>query len=177
MKYCNKQSVSSGRTLHYLKRIFESTKEELQDLCDSYFAYLYDEGFELNISTGLLEEKCITITKPNSEGPTYKFSWDEIKDYFIPFFQTLLAKEQLFTSKNIIYTGILFKYIKPKHIHHAKANAPWYEYPSEQDTKIFQPTPQQIINDEILDVPTTIYSTAKCMNHIYEINIIVKAKI
>jgi hypothetical protein len=148
--------------------------EELQDLCDSYFAYLYDEGFEVNITTGLLDERCIKIHKPNSSGPTYKFSWDDVKDYFIPFLQILLTKEDLYQPSYIIKTGILFNFIKPKHIHHAKANAPWYDYPSEQDTKIFQPTPQQIINDEILDEPSTIYSTAKCMNHIYEITILVK---
>jgi hypothetical protein len=152
----------------------ENLVEELQDLCDSYFAYLYDEGFEIRISTGLLEEICIKLCKPNNDGPTYNFSWDEIKDYFIPFLQRLLTKVDLYQASYIIKTGILFNYIKPKHIHHAKANAPWYDYPSEQDTKIFQPTPQQIINDEILDEPSTIYSTAKCMNHIYEISILVK---
>lgn len=148
--------------------------EELQDLCDSYFAYLYDEGFEVKISIGILDERCIKINKPNSSGPTYNFSWNDIKDYFIPFLQSLLRKEDLYQPSWIVKTGILFNYIKPKHIHHAKANAPWYDYPSEQDTKIFQPTPQQIINDEILDEPSTIYSTAKCMNHIYEITILLK---
>jgi hypothetical protein len=162
--------------MKYLKKIFENTTEdELQDLCDSYFPYLYDEGFEIRISTGILEEMCIKIHKPNNDGPTYNFSWDQIKDYFIPFLQRLLTKVDLYQANSyIIKTGILFKYIKPKHIHHAKANAPWYDYPSEQDTKIFQPTPQQIINDEILDETSTKYSTAKCMNHIYEINILVK---
>lgn len=147
--------------------------EELQDLCDSYFAYLYDEGFELEIEERTENYGRIRICKPNPSGPTYKFSWDEIKDYFIPFLQILLTKEDLY--KNIIIkTGILFKYIKPKHIHHAKANAPWYDYPSEQDTKLFEFTPQKIINDEVLDEPSTIYSTAKCMNYIYEINILIK---
>lgn len=148
--------------------------EELQDLCDSYFAYLYDEGFEVKISIGILDERFIKINKPNSSGPTYNFSWNDIKDYFIPFLQSLLRKEDLYQPSYIIKTGILFNYIKPKHIHHARANAPWYDYPSEQDTKIFQPTPQQIINDEILDEPSTIYSTAKCMNYIYEITILIK---
>lgn len=30
MKYCRKQSVSSGRTLHYLKRIFESLDKDIK---------------------------------------------------------------------------------------------------------------------------------------------------
>jgi hypothetical protein len=163
--------------MKHLRKFNESiaSKEDLQDLCDSYFAYLYDEGFEVDISTGLLEERCIKIHKPNSSGPTYNFSWTEIKNYFIPFLQRLLTKEDLYQSSYIIKTGILFKFIKPKHIRHAKANAPWYDYPSEQDTKILQPTPQQIINDKILDEPSTVFSTAKCMNHIYEINILVKS--
>ena len=165
--------------MKYLKPFNENkdNTEELQDLCDSYFAYLYDEGFEVRISTGILDERSpswhIKINKPNSSGPTYNFSWNDIKDYLIPFLQILLRKEDLYTN-TIINTGILIKFIKPKHIHHTRANAPWYDYPSEQDTKLFQPTPEQIINDEILDEPSTIYRTAKCMNHIYEITILVK---
>lgn len=165
--------------MKYLKPFYENngrSKEELQDLCEGSLAYLLDEGFVVDVDyTDYIKPniKLIKISKPNTEGPTYNFSWNEIKDYFIPFIQRLLSTEELYTNI-AIKTGIIFKYIKPKHIHHAKANAPWYEHSSEQETKMFQPTAQQIINDEILDQPTTIYSTAKCMNHIYEINILLK---
>lgn len=163
--------------MKYLKPFYENngrSKEELQDLCEGSLAYLLDEGFVLDIK--YIPKNNIKLIKIyfnwSNYGELY-FSWNEIKDYFIPFIQRLLSTEELYTNI-AINTGIMFKYIKPKHIHHAKANAPWYEYPSEQETKLFQPTAQQIINDEILDEPSTIYSTAKCMNHIYEINILLK---
>lgn len=165
--------------MKYLKPFYENngrSKEELQDLCEGSLAYLLDEGFVVDVEyTDYINPniKLIKISKPNTEGPTYNFSWNEIKDYFIPFIQRLLSTEELYTNI-AIKTGIMFKYIKPKHIHHAKANAPWYEHHSEQETKMFQPTSQQIINDEILNEPTTIHGDAKCMNHIYEINILLK---
>lgn len=158
--------------------------EELQDLCDSYFAYLYDEGFEIQIEGQESSGYVIKIVKPTVErnfsiNPlclwgNQTFTWDEIKDYFIPFTQQLLKNHDL-NPNPFASTGITFKYIKPKYIHHAKANAPWYEHPSTLNAGVFfRPTPQQIINDEILDEPSTIYSTAKCMNYIYEINILLK---
>lgn len=56
--------------MKYLRKIFEDNTEELKDLCDSYFAYLYDEGFEVKISIGILDERSpswrIKINKPNS---------------------------------------------------------------------------------------------------------------
>ena len=165
--------------MKYLKPFNENTenfKEELQDLCEGSLAYLLDEGFVLDVDyTDYINPniKLIKISKPNTEGPTYNFSWNEIKDYFIPFIQRLLSTEELYTNI-AIKTGIVFKYIKPKHIHHAKANAPWYENSTQYETKMFQPTAQQIINDEILDEPTTINGDAKCMNHIYQINILLK---
>ncbi len=171
--------------MKYLKKIFENTtQDELQDLCDSYFAYLYDEGFHINIegqeSWAHPLNYVIKIVKPTADqnlsiNGNQTFTWDEIKDYFIPFIQQLLKSHDL-NPNDFISTGILFKYIKPKYIHNAKANAPWYEHSSTLTAGVFfRPTPQQIINDEILDEPSTIYSTAKCMNHIYEINILVKA--
>jgi len=174
--------------MKYLKPFYENTgrsQEEL-DLCEGSLAYLLDDGFVVDVEYIIKNNiKYIKIYKPNYSGgptyggPTYKFSWDEIKDYFIPFFQRLLSTEDLYSNMNLPYsmvmtTGIMFKYIKPKHIHHAKANATWYEHHSEQETKMFQPTPEQIINDEILDEPNTIYSTAKCMNYIYEITLVMK---
>jgi hypothetical protein len=156
--------------MKYLRRIFESLdrKGELQDLCDSYFAYLYDEGFEVKIAKDVVVWTII-INKPNTDGPAYYFSWDEVKDYLIPFFEKLLITEDLFTNQ-VIRTGILLKYIKPKHIY----DNTWYKYPSAYDTKIFQPTRRQIINDEIINVPSTIHHNWNCMEYLYEINIMIK---
>ncbi|MEN6291726.1 MAG: hypothetical protein ABFD07_06890 [Methanobacterium sp.] len=164
--------------MKYLKPFNENngrTQEELLDLCEGSLAYLLDEGFLVGYTDYIKPNiKLIKISKPNTEGPTYNFSWNEIKDYFIPFIQRLITTEELYTNIAAIKTGIVFKYIKPKYIHHAKANAPWYENSTQYETKMFQPTTQQIINDEILDEPSTIYSTAKCMNYIYEINILLQ---
>lgn len=166
--------------MKYLRKIFEDNTEELQDLCDSYFAYLYDEGFEIHIEGQESWGYVIKIVKPTVErnfsiNGNQTFTWDEIKDYFIPFTQQLLKNHDL-NPNPFASTGITFKYIKPKYIHHAKANTPWYEHPSTLNAGVFfRPTPQQIINDEILDEPSTVFGVYKCMNHIYEINILVKS--
>lgn len=164
--------------MKYLKKIFESTtEEELQDLCDSYFAYLYDEGFEVKVEKDIVPVydepdiivHTIKLCKPNDDGPAYKFSWNEIKDYFIPFLQRLLAKEGLYTTFTVS-TGIVFKYVRPKYMY----DNTWYKYPEAYDTKIFQPTRGQVIKDEIYEDPSTIHYNWNCMDYLYDINIIVK---
>ena len=97
------------RTLHYLKRFneaLEETKlteeqiEELKDFCEISLVYLLDEDFELNIDSRY----------PGSSGNVSfylkrksGFTWDEIKDYFIPFLQRL-------SNKYVIQDRIMFSF-------------------------------------------------------------------
>ena len=110
LHYCRKQSVSSGRTLHYLKSFneaIEETKlteeqiEELKDFCETNLVYLLDEDFELDIdsrfpgSTGN-----VSFYLKRESG----FTWGEIKDYFIPFLQRLSNKYEIVDRIKIEFT-------------------------------------------------------------------------
>jgi hypothetical protein len=68
----------------------EEKKRQLQDYCDGYLAYLYDEGFRVNITDfkgyGMYLEIMI-IKKVDTN--RIKFSFDEVKDYFISFYKML----------------------------------------------------------------------------------------
>ena len=87
MKYCNKQSVSSGRTLHYLKRIFESLDEDqVKDFCEMNLAYLMDDGLRVLVSPdsvrifGVIDYK-VTL----SFRSLMNKKWVDIRDQVIPF--------------------------------------------------------------------------------------------
>jgi hypothetical protein len=159
--------------MKYLRRIFESLykKDEIQDLCDSYFAYLYDEGFEVKVEKDVrfLVNSIWNIKiykyKSNNTGSNH-FTWNEIKDYFIPFFEKLLITEDLFID--FLTNGILLKYLEPKYCY----DNTWYKYPSSYDIKIFHPTEKQIVDDQIDDVK--IKYNWNCMEYLYEINILIK---
>ena len=73
----------------------EEKKQQLQQYCDGYLAYLYDEGFKVNItdfkgndSTSYGTYLEIMIIK-NVGMNRIKFNFDEVKDYFISFYQML----------------------------------------------------------------------------------------
>ena len=75
-----------------------SPKEELEDFCDTHLAYLTDEGFLIDYEE-LYGGHCtnITIRHSKREDPKYSyFSWDEIKDRFIPFLHILSKEYKLF---------------------------------------------------------------------------------
>ena len=118
LHYCRKQSVSSGRTLHYLKSFneaIEQTKlteeqiEELKDFCETNLVYLLDEDFELDIdsrfpgSTGN-----VSFYLKRESG----FTWDEIKDYFIPFLQRLSNKYEIVDRIKIGFSVPEFSSVK-----------------------------------------------------------------
>lgn len=82
--------------------------EELQDLCDTSLAYLYDEGYNISlavrdkvkypgknhiiVSLGLPEENHVPTTYGNGYR---KFYWHDVKDYYIPFLQLLVRRYEL----------------------------------------------------------------------------------
>ena len=76
-----------------------SPKEELEDFCDTHLAYLTDEGFFIDYEE-LYGGHCTNITIRHSKREDSKyshdFSWDEIKDRFIPFIQMLSKEYKLF---------------------------------------------------------------------------------
>jgi hypothetical protein len=74
-------------------------KNELEDFCDTHLAYLTDEGFYIDYEE-LYGGHCtyVTIRHSKREDSKYSndFSWNEIKDRFIPFLQMLSKEYKLF---------------------------------------------------------------------------------
>ena len=82
-------------------------KEELQDFCDTYLAYLLDEGYSIEASEIGFGEYALVLRNENR--PTdvpidselfvniwMQFTWEEVKDQFIPFLH-ILSKQYTIT--------------------------------------------------------------------------------
>jgi len=76
-----------------------SPKEELEDFCDTHLAYLTDEGFSIEYEE-LYGGHCTNITirhsKRDKNKYSHDFSWDEVKNRFIPFLHILSKEYKLF---------------------------------------------------------------------------------
>jgi hypothetical protein len=112
--------------MKHLRRFNESlNKEELQDFCDTYLAYLLDEDFSIEylgrkshamnykevpftkrkpcVNKDLDDSEIISLKKGYRTDnmvigdPSLMFSWDEIKDHFIPFIH-MLSKQYTITN-------------------------------------------------------------------------------
>ena len=85
----------------------ENLVEEVQDFCNNSLAYLLDEGYDISIS---LRDKVysrgvkisdkqhliVSLGLPaNSEGYFKLFSWNDVKDSYIPFIQMLVRRYEL----------------------------------------------------------------------------------
>ena len=75
--------------MRYLKSwsLLESITDKLRDLCDTSFANLYDEGFEVLPLDGNFRIDRQTMVKLKKTDSNEPFTWSEIKDYYIPFLQ------------------------------------------------------------------------------------------
>jgi hypothetical protein len=88
--------------MKHLRRFNESVnkEEELQDFCETYLAYLLDDGFEVSIQhmysnqmTNKHDYHFVTIKKSGKVSNNFK--WEEIKDQFIPFISVLSKQYKL----------------------------------------------------------------------------------
>ena len=98
--------------MKYLKGIFESSdsKEDIKDFVEGCFAYLLDDGFGIQVrelayigGTGAIKrsfsnERMIYLYK-NDDG----FTWDEVKDYYIPFIKILNNKYKLGVLRTVSF--------------------------------------------------------------------------
>jgi hypothetical protein len=91
MKHLVRSTLYGGK----VRRFNESVnKEELQDFCETYLAYLLDnDDFKIKASIYYVEFE-------NQKG----FKWDQIKNFFIPFLVHLnnkydISTINIFTSK------------------------------------------------------------------------------
>lgn len=93
--------------MNTLKRFNENLSHDeindLKDLCDAHFAYLYDEGYIVNVENKVDEfghdgrvkipYTHIDFRKGNESSDA--FTWSDIKDYFIPFAENLYSEYPL----------------------------------------------------------------------------------
>jgi hypothetical protein len=93
--------------MNTLKRFNENLSDneinDLKDLCDAHFAYLYDEGYIVNVENKVDEfghdgrvkipYTHIDFRKGNESSDA--FTWSDIKDYFIPFAENLYSEYPL----------------------------------------------------------------------------------
>jgi hypothetical protein len=95
--------------MKHLRRFNEDlTKDEIQELkefCESCLAYLLDEGFEIDYEKGTGDFHWIDLwgSLDESENPI-AYTWDQVKDYYIPFIQLLKSRYKLVDS--IIYVKV-----------------------------------------------------------------------
>ena len=93
--------------MKHLRRFNESNddweleRDDFQDFCDTYLAYLTDEDFKVTLENFDRHRKSIYLIKEGEKGgwvydPEVRanepFDWEEIKNTFIPFL-TLLEKK------------------------------------------------------------------------------------
>jgi hypothetical protein len=71
-----------------------SHKEEIEDFCDTHLAYLTDENFSINYTEHYGGNVTELIIKTLSD--TQIFTWDQVKDHFIPFLHMLSKQYKLF---------------------------------------------------------------------------------
>jgi hypothetical protein len=95
--------------MKHLRRFNEDlTKDEIQELkefCESCLAYLLDEGFEIDYEKGTGDFHWIDLwgSLDENENPI-SYTWDQVKDYYIPFIQLLKSRYKLVDS--IIYVRV-----------------------------------------------------------------------
>lgn len=81
--------------MRYLKSFRESVinEDDLQDFCDTYLAYLLDDGFKVIIDNKYKDFITIRLTQSSDTSNPLQsdepFIWDSIKDHYVPFLQML----------------------------------------------------------------------------------------
>jgi hypothetical protein len=124
--------------MRYLKSFNEGTSflpedlNELQYFCETYLAYLLDEGFGIRVRHGSREDRArIEFYKDDIHFPA-PFNWDDVKDHYIPFYQMLSKNYEISTMRNCT---VKFEYRKP-------AKQLW-----ETEPRWF--TEEEIVNDKV----------------------------
>jgi hypothetical protein len=99
--------------MKYLRRIFEEVNrdeyEELKDFCEMYLAYLLDDGdwyIDITMRTSVYPNTgyydCMIWRRLETQADgshSYPNStWDDVSDYFIPFFKVLTDNYELVPS-------------------------------------------------------------------------------
>ena len=119
--------------MKYIKLFEDLFEDNLQDFCDTYLAYLKDEGFNIYINP-MGNRTEITIYLRDFRYGGNPFEWDNVKDHIIPFLEML--RKNYNTNDEVIF------YTKSK-LHRTKI--PF----SKQNI-------QSVVDDTLLEVRTSI---------------------
>lgn len=139
--------------MRYLKTFNEGTSflpedlNELQYFCETYLAYLIDEGFGIRVRHGSRKDRArIEFYKGELHFPI-AFNWDDVKDHYIPFYQMLSKEYEISTTPSRISDSgeVEYKECSVKFEYRRPARQLW-----ETEAKWF--TEQEIINDKVGDL-------------------------
>ena len=119
---------------------------ELQSFCETYLAYLIDDGFGIRVRHGSREDRVrIEFYKEDHIHPV-PFNWNDVKDHYIPFYQMLSKEYDIDTTPSRITNGeVEYKECSVKFEYRKPAKQLW-----ETEAKWF--TEEEIINDEVGDL-------------------------
>lgn len=107
MKYIKSFNESKSRRYSFSATPEEGELDELRDFCETHLAYLVDEDFVVEVSNDYTHKNFhISILK---EGSKYKgFTWEEVKDYFIPFL-THLSRNYSICYEQVMFSPLVKK--------------------------------------------------------------------
>ena len=137
--------------MRYLKTFNEGTSflpedlNELQYFCETYLAYLIDEGFGIRARHGSRKDRArVEFYKEDHIHPV-PFNWDDVKDHYIPFYQMLSKEYDIDTTPSRISDGeVEYKACSVKFEYRRPARQLW-------ETEPVWFTEDEIINDKIED--------------------------
>jgi hypothetical protein len=93
--------------MKHLRRYMESFRapssfrEEVQEFCENYLAYLIDDDFSIETNLYGLDPVSVSfvlIRRFSSEVEPILFNWGDVKDYYIPFLQMLQREYNVINS-------------------------------------------------------------------------------
>ena len=107
MKYLKTYNEAKSRKFGFMAKPEEGELDELKDFCETNLAYLVDEDFVVEVSNDYTHKNFhISILK---EGSKYKgFTWEEVKDYFIPFL-THLSRNYSICYEQVMFSPLVKK--------------------------------------------------------------------
>lgn len=84
--------------MKHLRSFNESLKEELQDFCETYLAYLIDEDFKIRISKFDGDDYHQIMIGTSEQA---NFLWSEVKDQVLPFLHFLFKDYELYWDNGV----------------------------------------------------------------------------
>jgi hypothetical protein len=117
--------------MRYLRKINEfRDAKSVKELCNSYLAYLLDNGYDTRVTESFEDINIIFYSNKHIEGDRVLIKWVDIVDDFLPFLEVL--------SNTYNITNIKFSSLYP------------YKYALDRNgNPLFEPTVSQILNNDI----------------------------